>query len=353
MNSAKRLFPLGDRNLLITHPGLTNALQRCSEIVLTPDDTYLGVLTGPTGVGKSTVTEELVARINAKYASEMASDSSLMPAVYATQRLLSDKKFNWLATINSWLRAVNYVGPRFSVLEDARAKLNELLSKRQTQVFCVDEAGHIISGIAPEDRRALEAQADVLKSISEETKTKFLLVSSYTINPLLRSSGQLARRKQLVHFERYKFDDEGEERFRQILGVLDDQLSDFLESPLISQDKMIMAGCAGMVGVLRTWLLRAWANATLNGMARIGPHSLGATKIEIKDLLAIMEEARAGEQFHETLEVDEDRYAELLQRDRDRSRSGPPPPPAAPKATKRARQPKRPPVLQSADRKVA
>lgn len=356
MNPTTPVFPLSDSELLITHAGLTNALQRCREIVMTPDDTYIGVLVGPTGVGKSTVAQELVAQINAEHALEMTSNPSLLPAAYATQRLLSDKQFNWLATINTWLDALGYVGPRFRDLELARKKLAELLASKKTQVFVVDEAGHIVSNIDPDNKLALEAQADVLKSISDETKTKFLLVSAYTVIPLLRSNGQLSRRRQLVHFERYKFHSDGKEQFRKILAVLDEQLAGFFKFPLTDQHDIIMAGCAGLVGMLRPWFLRAWTNATQRGLTKISLDSLTATKTEIKDLAAIVEEAKAGESYLETLDADIEYYTRLLQQDSDGpSRQGPPPAPTTPKRskTKRTRRPKRPPAFRSEHRKAA
>ena len=70
-------------------------------------------------------------------------------------------------------------------------------------------------------------------------------------------NGQLARRNQRIHLQRYRNTTLGREEFRKFLAVVDRDLGEYFDFSLEKHDEETYRGCVGLVGLLRNWLVKA------------------------------------------------------------------------------------------------
>lgn len=326
-------FTLRDPTTTIEHRSFNEALGKLRRILATADDTWLAQLVASTGGGKTHTATVLHGEILAQHAEEMKSDISFMPSVYISMSLLSDGvRHNWSDDHWKILEALKHPNPRSSDLSAAREKLKTTLKARRTKVLILDEAAHFISGLDPNDVPTIKRRANVVKSLTEDTQTRLLLCATYDLLPMIRVNGQLARRNQLVHLQRYRNTEVDRAAFFDVLANIEAAYPDHLDVSLRKMDEIMYRGCVGLIGKLRNWLVRASTHAELDCRKSITEKDLDATKTPLGELIPIMEDARNGEEDLSETDSDRATFEGLLEGDRIADRDRPPPTTSAPSA---------------------
>lgn len=309
-------FPLRDSSMTIDHPRFLKALARLEQIVATPDDTWLAQLVSSTGAGKTHCATVFHGSILEKHGEEMRADPKIIPSVYVSLRQLSDKAaHNWSDDSRQILKALGHPNPRFRDLSEARDMVQTTLVARSTEVLTLDESAHIISGCDPNDLDAIKRRANVIKSFTEDTQTKLILCGTYALIPMIRVDGQVARRNQVVHLERYRNTPSDRSEFLAILQGLDVICGDYMQVQLAEMETFLYRGCLGLIGVLRNWLVRASTCAEHGGQKCITMEDFKEMSLSSGELIPILEEAINGEEALSDTLADQKTLSDLLVRD--------------------------------------
>jgi len=259
---------------VISHKHLTTAFDKTLNAVRRTTGPRVVIVTGPTGVGKSTLADRLHKRLLATYANEMKADSGFVPVVTTTAVAPNNNRFGWKDYYYRFLEKYHdpLVGRKLpgahqpglfeehqnihrwanSTQESLRRAVEGYLHHRRTKVLIIDEAHHILMVDKP---KILECQFETLKSLTIETNTTIVLVGTYRLLDIREYSGQLVRRSQIVHLPRYDVRDKGDRQvftnfahsmLRQLplkTGVASDILMDYFYEKT-----------GGCVGILKDWL---------------------------------------------------------------------------------------------------
>jgi hypothetical protein len=272
--------------------------------------TDLVALVGPTGVGKTTIAERINEAIYEQYKGKMFAESNFVPVLWSTAIASGHRQFSWKELYRDALLALRdpFVdGGRAepaSVMITAhdresattarlRSRLEHELKVRGVRYWVIDEAQHLAMGGRS---GAPEHQLDVLKSIAQRTGVKLILLGTYELVRHLPSSGQLARRSEVVPFHRYLPEDP--EHMRQFAKVL---ISLFrilrVDFPSVQENmKMLYVGSIGCVGIAKDWIARAYGRSVQDGAPGITLEHLKRTRMSQRELQRIMLDIQSGEQ---------------------------------------------------------
>jgi hypothetical protein len=287
----------------VTHPSLELARTRLLDAINEPADASLIVLYGPTGVGKTTLLQHVLARLIADAAAEMEQDKSYIPVASVEAVAPSSGTFSWKDHYMRALDEFNEIlvnrkrapGPELSQRDprkhhnrknatelDLRYALEKCLRYRRIKTFFIDEAQHLFK--RPGGRSSLD-QMDTIKSLANMTTTTHVLIGTYELMDMLSLSSQLCRRSIRVHFPRYARDcPEDRMSFARVLLEFQRSL------PLAHQPQLLkmydyMYDCSlGCVGLLKSWLVRSLHAALADGGSRMTKAHLEATRLPASEL---------------------------------------------------------------------
>jgi energy-coupling factor transporter ATP-binding protein EcfA2 len=231
---------------------------------------------GPSGVGKSTLARHMVDQTLKNTSPQMDSDAGLIPAVYVEAPSSGENDFSWRLFYQRILhqlegelsmpktdygidastgRMIRPRGASGNSLAALRTAVERGLRARGTRFLVIDEAAHIIRQTR---RNRLEIQLDTLKSLANECGTQMILVGSYDLYQLVSLSGQLARRTHVLHFERYRQDNDADLRaFQACVKKFQDALPHLWGHQLEQHTAALLENTLGCVGTLSAVLTRA------------------------------------------------------------------------------------------------
>lgn len=301
---------------VISHKHLTTAFEKSFNAVCRTTGPRVVIVTGPTGVGKSTLADRLYKRLLTAYEDEMAADPGFVPVATTTAVAPNNNHFGWkdyyyrfLEKYQDPLVERKLAGAYQSGLFDEQQNLRQwansnqdalrrgverYLHHRRTKVLIIDEAHHILMVDKP---GTLECQFETLKSLTIETNTTIVLVGTYRLLDIREYSGQLVRRSQIVHLPRYDvrnpedrqvFTNFAHSMLRQLpitTNVAPDVLMDYF------YDKT-----GGCVGILKDWLARCLEECLKGGKSSYGLEDLEEHYVlDNSGMCTIVAEAKAGE----------------------------------------------------------
>ena len=298
---------------VVAHPRLVDAHRSVHDALRQPTAPSLIVLYGPTGVGKTTLRLRLEQQLIAEALPSLEKDTARVPVLAVEAIAPESGQFNWkdyyaraLVALNEPLldhkvmvnAAINPDAVRPTIRRSASAPalrwvLEQCLRQRHVGVCLIDEAQHLkrlASG-----RRLLD-QMDTLKSLAATTGTTHVLIGTYELLGLTNLSAQLSRRTVEIHFGRYRATvDKDRLAFKSVLLTFQRQLPVSEEPDLVGLWERLYEGSLGCVGVLKSWLNRALADAIAHEATTITRRHLDRQALPTRTLLNLAREITEGE----------------------------------------------------------
>ena len=310
---------------ILNHKKLADCRIKLQKALFKPEQHPILNVVGPTGVGKTELAKNLTV-----YAFDYASKNNVrkgLPAVYTEIPVLGSNTFDWKGLYARILENMNHPpefigrsvkepeifgrGRGYSERHLTEAQIRKLLEERikdsNVELLIFDEVQHLFKFSAKNAEKSL----DILKSIANMTKCQIVLIGTYESLNCIAWSGQLARRTENVHFNRYDWSSNcGKNDFlSSYMGLLAHVPYGFDESvfTLESAEQLYMRSC-GCIGLLKQIVERAIEGkpksfvVTLNGLLENSPSN--------NELLQMAREIREGEEFF--VEETSDEIRDLL-----------------------------------------
>lgn len=316
-------------NRVVSHPKIQNLLDQLKTTVTCNYGPKIVFVTGPTGVGKTTLLREFQIYLKQLFDEDEYSDpQQSVPYGYCSVKTRGTNAFSWRDTYLQLLYSLGH--PFTSELEKSKRTkpwerletpldlvplssshtqriTNDRLFRtfekttryRKPKAIILDEAHHLIQ--AGSATSALD-QLEQLKYAADETGTTHYLFGTYALLAANDLNAQLVRRRQLIEFPRYSIDaDNTDDWFAGFTEAVEQFNIDLEQHCAIDIEEIIeelYVGSLGCVGILRDWLFRAYSAASESkGRRRITKNILKSTVMNAVDRITLLQEIEEGEKF--------------------------------------------------------
>ena len=273
------------------------------------------IVTGSTGVGKSTLARSLFRRLKERCKDEIARHPDVIPAVGLSAVTPTSRAFSWkdfyirllfqardpvtdralLAPMGSDMFGDSpFDTPADRMLVDKLRRCVEItLRRRKTRWLIIDEAHHILLN---KDPHVNQVVFETLKSLAIETKLTIILCGTYKLLDIRDQSAQLVRRSDLIHFPRYDIQNRAHHlSFRRVLFAFETYFDLPEKVKLVPDWEQYFIRSIGCVGILKDWLCRVYEKALDHNLDTFDlKFALSAANTN-KELITITREAQAGE----------------------------------------------------------
>jgi len=260
---------------VIAHQRLFQVYEDLLHVIRYPAGTSLILVSGPTGVGKTTLLQRIVKQLVEDAACDPTIPPDHIPVMAMEAPSPDSGNFSWKDYFTRALIAADeplvadkvayelggtpqseqFPLSRRLTTPDLRRVLEKCLSHRRPRAFIVDEAQHIKKMAS--GRRLLD-QMDTLKSLANMTSTVHVLIGTYELLGLMHLSAQLSRRSVEIHFPRYHAEEpEDLKEFKKLLRTFQRHLPLPEEPDLESHYAFFYEQCLGCTGMLKTLLNKA------------------------------------------------------------------------------------------------
>lgn len=292
--------------LQVKHIKLEEIAKDLLRLLSKHNETNILAVIGATGVGKTTLIRRLIQSMIEEV--ELSLDSGSVPFIYIAAPANGDRSISWATIYEHILRQadevliekkqgnviedgkINVNPRRFKTLSALRDALESMLRHRNVQVIVIDEAFHLLR------YGNYSAVMDTIKSLSDRTNTKIILLGSYDLFDLASEYGQVARRAEILHFKRYFADDHTDQlQFQILVRKIQgrwpcDQIPNF-ES--ITEE--LLEASLGCIGILKALLLNA-LSLQIENNGQWKTYLLAKAAKSVKLLNRIREGIETGEQ---------------------------------------------------------
>lgn len=293
---------------LFAHPKLQHALDKAYSLVTGQAGPDILIVTGPSGVGKTTLLTRLEAMILEDHAGQMLIEKDFMPVIRIDACAPLQTKFKWSDFYTRLLlkmdeHTVQYKLPFGYSMYDLISKkatpealqrcAENCLHYRKTKVLLIDEASVMLlksKGSSPDQL------FELIKTLSINSGAQIVLCGTYRLLEILEQSPQLIRRSRIVHMERYS-NGSGEDKkaFANILRSFGKKLPMGSVPDLVRHADSFYLKSVGCIGILHDLLVAWFDNALKTGETSVEYDFLNSliTNFSVK---RVLEEAFAGEQ---------------------------------------------------------
>jgi hypothetical protein len=286
--AARRLY---FETKVVAHQRLKQVYEDLLHAIRYPAGTSLIFVTGPTGVGKTTLLGRIVKQVIEDAARDPTTTGGHIPVVameapssdsgnfswkdYVTRALIALDEPMMASKITSNIRGIHRDNQGQLVIErslttpDLRRVLEKCMHYRRLRAFIVDEAQHLKKMAS--GRRLLD-QMDTLKSLANMTKTSHVLIGHYDLLGLMDLSAQLSSRSVEIHLPRYRLDKaEDLKEFKKLLRTFQRHLPLLKEPDLQSHADYFYERSLGCTGLLKKMLNKAYGAALEQGEQTLTP----------------------------------------------------------------------------------
>ena len=304
----------------VLHTRLKAACGELLSAILDAPDASLIFLAGPTGVGKTTLIRFLEARLTRHLFKELEEDRGRLPYVTFEVPAPESSLFPWKDLYRRALSAmaepfIEYktevpLPPGHDLLfrvsmdkiamskldkgtQGIRRALESVLRHRRPLVAILDEGQHLMKITSG---RKLRDQLDLIKSLANISGVPHLLIGTYDLIAFLNLSGQLSRRSVVVHLPRYQatiLDDI--KVYASVVRAFQQHMPLVEEPDLLAQVEYLYERSIGCVGVLKSWLDRAFNLALEEGAQTLTLEHLEKCAFTSAQCRRMLTEAREGE----------------------------------------------------------
>lgn len=256
----------------VKHPKMLEVIDKLRSLLMARTDSNVILITGATGVGKTTLSRELSKVCEDMFHDVLADDASAIPSVWVEAYANGDNRHGFRTLYQDILAGLQEPGMEKKVpweLQDgklvmkshARVTIQSLrsyvqagLRARKTVVCAIDEAYHLL-------RFANEsAVMETFKSLANTTGAKFVLIGSFDLFDMIVEHGQVARRSMIINFDRYHIDDAADRAaFKEVVAKLQSIWPCDIKPNFAAISDELMEACLGCVGLLKSLMLDAAA----------------------------------------------------------------------------------------------
>jgi|GEM_PF-3652928 len=295
----------------ISHPRIAEVIREI-EAFESLGANHILMVTGPTGVGKTTLAHTLLTRMLKRHQSAMQENKGHIPAILIEAKATSETDFNWKLFYSdileqleggaSSLPAIAYgvdpltnrtfhpVGKSQNTAAGLRRKVELALRARGVRTLMIDEGGHFTNV----SNALMKRQTDALKSLSNCADCQIIMFGSYDILGVSRLSAQLARRIKEIHFSRYRTDSPDDAiAFARFIQRIENDCENYFDGLLKENAKLLQANTLGCVGTLMD-VVRGFASRS-QAQNEVSQTLLERSLLTQGQHVAILDEIRQGE----------------------------------------------------------
>lgn len=307
------------KDFAVAHTLLVEAKDHLLEAITESAPNSLIIVSGPTGVGKTTLLARIRQLLSTKAQEDVTPDPARLPIVAIEATPPESHRFSWRSHFKRLLLAMDeplvdhkrrmnpvdrtpHTMPPFpndrGATADYHYAVEQALRHRRPRAVLIDEAQHLF---AQASGRSLEDQLNVLKSLANRSDTVHVLCGTYELLRIRNLSGQLSRRSIDIHFPRYDVAKASDRRtFAKILQTFGEQMPLPEPPDLIGFWEYLYERSIGCVGILKDWLVKGLSTAIRQSAPTLTLKHMEKHALSVSQCDRLIEEAARGEaQFRE------------------------------------------------------